>query len=113
MRPTFFVVTACTMAAASPLAAQIPNDQVAVVVERAADTLTMRIAGRMDLRQVLLAVCERAAARCQIATKAGKVMLAGPAVVKGSWLEVVAGLMQGTGLGYAALPAGAQPARLL
>jgi hypothetical protein len=113
MRPTLFVVTACAMAAASPLAAQTPNDQVAVVVERAADTLTVRIAGRMDLRQVLLAVCERAAARCQIATKAGKVMLAGPAVVEGSWLEVVAGLMQGTGLGYAVLPAGAEPARLL
>jgi hypothetical protein len=113
MRLPFLGAAGLLMAVTSALAGQTPNDQAAVVVEKAADTLTVRIAGRMDLRQVLLAVCERATARCQIATKAGKVMLAGPAVVKGSWLEVVAGLMQGTGLGYAALPAGAEPARLL
>jgi hypothetical protein len=102
--PFFLLLTAATLAEATPATSTTTPDGSAVVVEHHAPRLTVRISSAMDLRSVLDVVCREASANCRIVpgVPAGTVA---PTTVSGTWLDVIGALLQGSDLRYAATPA--------
>lgn len=74
-----------------------------VTVEYVPPHLTVRISEATDLHTVLAAVCAQTQARCDLPAPAAAVPVA-PTIVEGTWGEVVAKLLQGSGLRFATLP---------
>jgi hypothetical protein len=75
-----------------------------VAVDSAGATFTVQVTGSARLRVVLEALCAHAAANCTLPASLPETLLE-PRVIRGSWPDVVAELLQHSGLGFAATPA--------
>ncbi len=109
-RSTLFVGAFLAVAAASATAAE--GQRIPVSVEAVGVRLVVRVMAPTTVRGVLEALCQRLETRCSLPAGAAEI----PAHVgefAGTWTEVVADLLQGSGLGYAATPAAPGRAALL
>jgi hypothetical protein len=93
-------------------AATAANAVVPVSVDFAGAAFTVTIAARTPVRVVLQTLCERAEASCKLPAALPETVVE-PRVIRGSWPDVVAELLQGSGLSFGATPAAPQRAPYL
>jgi hypothetical protein len=75
-----------------------------VSVDSAGATFTVTVTAPARLRAVLEALCERAEASCKLPASLPEALV-DPRVIRGSWPEVVAEVLQGSELSFGATPA--------
>src|SRR5579864_6429978 len=74
-------------------------DQEPLLIEYTPPRLTLRIHGQTNLLAALEGICQRTAARCELAPAVADIEL-GSMVAEGTWEQVITKLLQGTKLDY-------------